>query len=73
MGKKYKIVSLGDRLAVDFYGAAVGDIVEIDDREKGSVWLIGSDVFKEPGWTGLGTYCVADNMADFMKHVKEVV
>lgn len=73
MSKKYKIVKPSDNGKVDFYGAVVGDIVVIDDRTSGnSVWLLGSEVFKEEGWTGLGTYCVADTFEDFIQHVEEV-
>lgn len=74
---KYKIVSLSDDGVVDFYGAEVGDIVEIDTKHNdlygGNVWCKGSDVFKESGWTGFRRYCVCDNMKDFLPFVEEIV
>lgn len=71
---KYKIVSLPNTDEVCFYGANIGDIIEIDDRDRSAgVWCFGSYVFKEDGWIGLDTYCVADEMKSFLEFVEEVV
>lgn len=77
MGKKYKIVALAeDGQEVDFYGGEIGEIIELDDKTNDTrsyVWCVGCPAFKEPGWTDIASYCVADNMKDFLKYVEEVV
>ena len=71
---KYKITKERRDDAVDFYGAKVGDLIELEDDQLDSyVWAKGSDVFTEDGWTGLKTYCVADSMEEFLTCVEEIV
>lgn len=74
MCNKYKIVKLSDDSSVDFYGAEIGDLIEIKTGfdEFGNVWAKGSDVFKEEGWTNLAQYCIADDMASLLKYVEKV-
>lgn len=73
--RKFKIVKLSDDDLVDFYGAEVGDVVELKENTgqfSSSVWLVGSDVFKEEGWGGLAQYCVAHDMETFLEFVEEI-
>lgn len=73
MGTKYKIVKLCDNNSVDFYGADIGDIIELSNVFETDVWAIGSEVFKEEGWTGLANYYISGSMNSFLKYVEEVV
>jgi hypothetical protein len=76
MMRKFKILKLSNGDTVDFYGAEVGDVVELKENYgqfSGAVWLNGSDVFKEEGWGGLAQYCVADDMETFLEFVEEIV
>lgn len=73
MSKKYKITSLPKEgeTQVDFYGAIVGDLVQIDSATS-DVWLKGSNVFREGNWSKFERLCVADSMSDLLKYVEEV-
>jgi len=68
MSSKYKITSLPkeDETRVDLYGASVGDMLHfarLDSEDM--VWIKGSDVFREGGYSNLGRVCVACSMDDF--------
>ena len=70
---KYKITKERSDCVVDFYGAKVGDVIELEDKNDSYIWAKGSDVFTEDGWTGLNAYCVAANMEDFLTSAEEIV
>lgn len=56
---------------VEWYGAEIGDIVEIADPTPWSnVWLKGSKVFDKE-WGRYERLCVADSMEDFLKYVEK--
>lgn len=70
---KYKITKERRDDDVDFYGAKVGDVIELEDKNDSYIWAKGSDVFTEDGWLGLSVYCVAANMEDFLTSAEEIV
>lgn len=59
--------------AVDWYGAEIGDLVEIaaNPTPYSNVWLKGSKVFEDE-WQGFDRLCIADTMTDFLKYVEKV-
>lgn len=67
----YRIVSQDSHdESVDWYGAGVGDLVEIAD-DTPCVWLKGSKVFDKE-WQGYEVLCVADTIEDLLKYVEKV-
>lgn len=69
----YRIVTQdSDDDCVDWYGAEIGDLIEVVNPEPYSnVWLKGSKIFHDE-WKGYERLCVADSMSDLLKYVEKV-
>lgn len=75
MNNVFKLVSLPTDDRVELYGAELGDFVELDSskfKTHTNVWCLKGSAFKEPGWGGIATFCVADDMESFLECFEEV-